>query len=149
MSYLPELFESKDYATAIKVMLQNLAAFLGASSFSTASDVAMPKPSQSDIDLYIAPTPESVCANFDMADFSALHMMSVLPRFQSGLRGLIQCTWSQVLDSMAEGAEGVALASVLCNRALCYQKMDLHRKALRVSLHATTQEGLSQRLVCF
>ena len=38
----------------------------------------------------------------------------------------------QVLDSMAEGAEGVALASVLCNRALCYQKLDLHRKALKV-----------------
>ena len=37
-----------------------------------------------------------------------------------------------MLDSMAEGAEGVALASVLCNRALCYQKMDLHRKALKV-----------------
>ena len=35
---------------------------------------------------------------------------------------------------MAEGAEGVALASVLCNRGLCYQKMDLHRKALKASL---------------
>lgn len=35
---------------------------------------------------------------------------------------------------MAEGAEGVALASVLCNRGLCYQKMDLHRKALKVGL---------------
>jgi len=43
---------------------------------------------------------------------------------------------AQVLDSMAEGAEGVALASVLCNRALCYQKMDLHRKALRVSQYS-------------
>lgn len=38
----------------------------------------------------------------------------------------------QVLDSMAGEAQGPALASLLCNRALCYQKMDLHRKALKV-----------------
>lgn len=41
---------------------------------------------------------------------------------------------AQVLDSMAGDLQGPALASLLCNRALCYQKMDLHRKALKVEI---------------
>jgi len=56
---------------------------------------------------------------------------------------------AQILDSMAEGAEGAALTSVLCNRALCYQKMDLHRKALRVSLPGLYKPLFSARQCCY
>ena len=95
MSYLPELFEAKDYATAIKVVLIcNLTE----------------KPST----------------------MSDIFFVTVESR-SGGTWGQGGCL--QGLDNMAEGAEGVALASVLCNRGLCYQKMDLHRKALKASLH--------------
>lgn len=33
---------------------------------------------------------------------------------------------------MARGKEGPEMASILCNRALCYYRMDLPRKALKV-----------------